>query len=556
MHIFHNILFEADIKNSNPNTIWEHEMTVFIQDQLLPKLEGILDVWAKIYPQQQIIINTIDLDVDIDTFDAKLITNQLVDQFKAQLEQINVKDPESTKQLTVKIIPKATVFEAFIYYLKTGLISKAVTVKQLKHWIKNKTTFSKEEHHELQQLVVKHASALQRLHQSFYDTSYKKVAEFLNINSIISHTLQIDKVFVKTMLQQVNHTLKTSISNQKIEVWSTTLSTSTSIKRYAETFVKLLLTSNTIHKVRVPSAEKLEIAIVQALLQYQLNLNINIPLHGLIDIDFTKPLTSQKTISEDLQNIDADSTEEEPKNSSLNNVKPEVSDKINDASAALEKQKDDSTNIDAVNAQKLIKLLADKGIQTHNTNYKNKTSTQNDEDLNTFETNNLLADKNIFSTEKAGLILVHPFLNTLFKELQLIDSAHNISKPKKAAVLLHYLATGHSEFSDLELVLEKILLNIPLQEIISKNITLNRLEKEAADTLLTAVLQHWTALKNSSIDTLRNMFIKREGHIQKHKKAVTITVERLAQDILLDKLPWGIGMIRLPWKKKFITVEW
>ena len=114
-----------------------------------------------------------------------------------------------------------------------------------------------------------------------------------------------------------------------------------------------------------------------------------------------------------------------------------------------------------------------------------------------------------------------------------------ITNPEKAAVVLHYLATGHTEFIDLELTLEKLLLNIPLQNVISKTITLNDTEKQTADALLAAVLQHWNVLKNSSTDTLRDMFIKREGTIQKNKKNFTITIERLAQDVLLDKLPLG-----------------
>jgi hypothetical protein len=33
-------------------------------------------------------------------------------------------------------------------------------------------------------------------------------------------------------------------------------------------------------------------------------------------------------------------------------------------------------------------------------------------------------------------------------------------------------------------------------------------------------------------------------------------VEKKAYDILLDRLPWGIGMIKLSWAPYVLNVEW
>lgn len=565
MHIFHNISFEADIEEANSNIVWEQHMAGFVQDQFLPKLEHVLDEWDKKHPNLQCVIEDIDLEIHLEDFDAKLMSNELVDQFKIQLNLIDVRHPEKTYKLKVQITQKATVFDTFIAYLKTGRLANGYSVKQLKSWIKEKKTFSTEERTQLQQLTVKNNVALQRLYQSFYDESYQELAKILAIDGMINTMLQLEKSFIKAMLQQVHQEIAIPIIAQKIEVWTTTLATSTSIKRYAETFLKLLHTHAKIDVIHIPSIAKLEIGIIQAMLQYKYENVISVTLSDLLTIEFntspeTQNIAGKSNNAAEIEN-DSNSTENKMSNDKKSNTSK------------------DEAAISTIEEEKLKTLLAEKGIETHqehqNKNNKSKEglkgsheniaevqqkSTAKSTTKNTTnqdaEEHRMLSAKEMLSTEKAGLVLVHPFLNILFKELQLLTDNNKITDPEKAAVILHYLATGNTEISDVELALEKIILNIPLEEVISKSIALTNEEKLAADALLAAVLQHWNVLKNSSIEALREMFIKRDGTIRETEKTFTITVERLAQDILLDKLPWGVGMIRFPWKKKFINVEW
>ena len=63
-------------------------------------------------------------------------------------------------------------------------------------------------------------------------------------------------------------------------------------------------------------------------------------------------------------------------------------------------------------------------------------------------------------------------------------------------------------------------------------------------------------MKNSSIALLQNEFFQRPGKLVVTDYDYTLTVERKTQDILLEKLAWGIGLVKLPWKKKFVYVNW
>jgi len=123
-------------------------------------------------------------------------------------------------------------------------------------------------------------------------------------------------------------------------------------------------------------------------------------------------------------------------------------------------------------------------------------------------------------------------------------------------MLLHYLATENEEVTDVELTLEKILLGIPLETIVDCETSLTTKEKALCDELLQAVLSHWVVLKKSTINTLRDMFLKRDGHITITEESIKLKIERLVQDILLEKIPWNTSLFRLRWMEKMIHIEW
>ncbi len=158
--------------------------------------------------------------------------------------------------------------------------------------------------------------------------------------------------------------------------------------------------------------------------------------------------------------------------------------------------------------------------------------------------------------DNAGLILLHPFLPSFFETLG-ITKADEIISTNSALRLLHFLATGQTTAPEYLLVLPKILCGLPVFEPVTINDEFNNNESDESMALLTAVILHWSALRNTSPDALRETFLKRRGKLfMESGKEWILQVESQTFDVLLGQLPWGIGHIRLPWMKHMLKVEW
>ncbi len=160
--------------------------------------------------------------------------------------------------------------------------------------------------------------------------------------------------------------------------------------------------------------------------------------------------------------------------------------------------------------------------------------------------------------KNAGLILLHPFIKNFFKRLDLLG-ANGWVKPDKldiAVQSLHYLATGNENFFEGNIIFEKYLcgvllkIPIPIESQLTENI------KDETKILLKEVIKNWPALKNTSPDGLRQMFINRDGKLIQKENNYKLIIERKAQDVLLDKLNWNISIVKFPWNKELLFVEW
>ncbi len=159
--------------------------------------------------------------------------------------------------------------------------------------------------------------------------------------------------------------------------------------------------------------------------------------------------------------------------------------------------------------------------------------------------------------QNAGLILIHPFMKTFFEHCDLLDKKTNqLSDPELGAHLLHYIATGKINAPEYDMIFEKFLCNIPLHQSINRHIKLTRKHKTQVKNLIESVQHNWSAMKTSSAELLQNEFFQRPGKLVVSDHDCTLTVERKTQDILLERLSWGIGLVKLPWKNQFMFVNW
>jgi len=160
--------------------------------------------------------------------------------------------------------------------------------------------------------------------------------------------------------------------------------------------------------------------------------------------------------------------------------------------------------------------------------------------------------------QHAGIVLLHSFLPLLFKRLGYVEdgSFQNQNTRERAVCAVHYLAAGESEFPEEELVLAKFLCGWPQDEPIHKYLDFSDYEKKECDQLLSSVISHWKALKNTSINGLRTSFLQREGILKKEAFGFTLYVEELTHDILLQQLPWSYSVVKLSWMSKMLSVQW
>jgi hypothetical protein len=161
--------------------------------------------------------------------------------------------------------------------------------------------------------------------------------------------------------------------------------------------------------------------------------------------------------------------------------------------------------------------------------------------------------------ENPGLVLIHPFINTLFRRLGYLDKKAFVDKDiqHRAVYLLQYIVDGDTKpKEEHQMILNKLLCGVPLREPLNTDIVLSDTEKETCESLLEGVIANWPKLKNIKPDNFRASFMKREAKLTDKFDYWALKVEATGIDILLETLPWSIKMIMFPWMEKSINVDW
>ena len=167
-----------------------------------------------------------------------------------------------------------------------------------------------------------------------------------------------------------------------------------------------------------------------------------------------------------------------------------------------------------------------------------------------------MSDQHSFLAENGGLVLLHPFLGSLFKNLGFLNEKNEFIEVDRAICLLHFLATGNENVLEHHLTFEKYICNVHSDIVVSRDITLTEHEKEEAKKVINSVCEHWEKLNKASVELLQNEFFKRKCSVKRGPESDRVKIEKKGFDILLESLPWGIGIIKFPWKRELIFVEW
>jgi hypothetical protein len=167
--------------------------------------------------------------------------------------------------------------------------------------------------------------------------------------------------------------------------------------------------------------------------------------------------------------------------------------------------------------------------------------------------------ENVVYINNAGIIILHPFLEALFRELGLLTEKHEFVSGEsrlKAAVILNYLFERKDEYRDWEMTLNKVICNISRKDVFPADIKLTGAEKAECDNLLDTVAGHWTALKGAGAEAMQATFFRREGRLSAVENSWLLQIGHKTEDILIQKLPWGLGVVKFTWNDKPIFVQW
>jgi hypothetical protein len=160
----------------------------------------------------------------------------------------------------------------------------------------------------------------------------------------------------------------------------------------------------------------------------------------------------------------------------------------------------------------------------------------------------------------AGLVLLTPFLPRVFAARNVAhpgEKSLNAEALRRAAALLHFAASGENDGHEYELGLIKILLGVPLdQPILFASGILNRGDRDAIETLLSDVVEHWRVIRPMSIDAFRESFLHRRGLLIDARGSWHLRVEASPIDSFLDHLPWSLTTLTMAWLPAPITLDW
>ncbi|NOQ70872.1 MAG: hypothetical protein GQ574_02655 [Crocinitomix sp.] len=199
-----------------------------------------------------------------------------------------------------------------------------------------------------------------------------------------------------------------------------------------------------------------------------------------------------------------------------------------------------------------------------------------DSNTNATRTPKLQPDESLLCSN-AGIVLLNPFLPTLFSNLDLLDEANEWRSTNSqiwAIYIVHYFAQGNWNPTFEDLTIGKLLTGFEIEtaddfkavfktyeqskKILLENETLlNDINQIEIPSMLKAVQENWRPMRNCTWDGLRNDFLTRSGELsQEENLQYVLTIEPHALDVLLPTIKWGTAMIKYSWMEQVLNVEW
>ena len=566
-HIINKVFLEINTNSKEKGYYLKDNIDAFLQKEIFSLLENYFNELDKKNPSHSIQLDKLNLDIAINqNLDFEDFKEQILKKITKQVEEIFEKEDANIEGYKL-IKPQEKEIESFFYFLETGTNAWWTTLNP-DFKIVDDTTFGEILNDET--FPFKWANAVQK---PIVRTRFIKQFSDGQIVTIIKKGILLKKnsadnnakiIRIETIKKHIETSIAKNqlIPNQRFLMWEivvlSLLETKSAIVK--QKLSKLICSVFEFHKKNSFLEHKeLFLKEIENQIENQNELELLANLDAIVLIiekKLDKVILKEKetgieTITKPQAAIKTEKEIETETKIETGKIQENNEQTTPDSDLILLKNKEETVHSD------------DKNIESLSNNSKEKTPDNNEEVINKKELS-LEKEQDIISTDiselyldNAGLVLIHPFLKSLFDNCKLLNKDNTINNPEVATHLLHYIATGKEQDYENAMSFEKFLCNIPIAQPIERNIVLSEEMKKEGEAMLQAVLSNWDIMKTSSAELLQNEFLQRPGKLSINGgESPVVIIERKTQDILLDKLSWNLSIIKLAWKKRIIYVNW
>ncbi|PTS92068.1 hypothetical protein DBR11_27600 [Pedobacter sp. HMWF019] len=172
---------------------------------------------------------------------------------------------------------------------------------------------------------------------------------------------------------------------------------------------------------------------------------------------------------------------------------------------------------------------------------------------------NLSSDNGSIPVQYAGIVLLNNYLPALFERLKLIDENRKFISTQsqhQAVASLYYLVSGVAIDRPPSSALLNLVCGLPLSTAIDQTTEISEDCQTLINGLIQAVIEHWPAMGNTSVQGFRESWLIRDGLLRAQEDRWELRVERRIYDILISKSPFAFSVIKYPWTSKPLHVHW
>lgn len=552
-HIINKVFLEINTNSKEKGYYLKDNIDAFLQKEIFSFLENYFDELDSKNPSHSVQLEKLNIDIAINqNLDSEDFKEQILQKITKQVEEVFEKEDSNIEGYKL-IKPQEKEIESFFHFLETGTNTWWKTSNNNFKIIDDSTfdeilndeIFSFKWKNTIQKPIVR-----TRFIKQFSDNQIVTILKkgiLLKKNNADNSAKTIKIVAIKKNIE-TNISKNQLIPNQRFLIWEivvlSLLDTSDSILK--QKLSRLICNVFEFHKKKsFLEHRELLLKEIENQITHQNELELLANLDAIVLIIEKKLdkviLKEKETGIETQKEIETEKIQDNQKTTS-------------DSDLILLRNKNETVRSDDKN----IESLSNKSIEKDPNNHEEVI----DEKEPSFEKEENIIDATSRNSsdlyvENAGLVLIHPFLKSLFENCKLLGKDNTINNPEVGAHLLHYIATGKEQDYENAMAFEKFLCNIPLSQPIERNIFLSEEMKKEAEAMLQAVLSNWDIMKTSSAELLQNEFLQRPAKLTINgDESPTIIIERKTQDILLDKLNWNLSIIKLAWKKRIIYVNW